>query len=124
MNTQYDETVLVQCADDLYAQARVIVVWTTLKYGFLLGLVGFLAVVIFARVQPRSPEQDSSMAIGIAVVSALVGLAMGFEAGRTKAFALRLEAQKTLCQRQVELNTRNLVSRTGLNAESVVTNEV
>ena len=30
----------------------------------------------------------------------------GIAAGRAKAFDLKLEAQKVLCQRQVELNTR------------------
>lgn len=35
-----------------------------------------------------------------------IGAAVGLAAGRRKAFLLKLEAQKLLCQRQVELNTR------------------
>ena len=102
MPTLYDPEILQQCADDLYRQARWIILTTTLKYAAIAFLLAMIAVGILVKV---SPEFQPGAPIPVVIV---VGCAMvaGIAAGRAKAFDLKLEAQKVLCQRQVELNTR------------------
>lgn len=111
MATKYDPEVLQTFADRLYRRTKWIGVW----YGFL----GFLAGVVldgpFAVLLARDPHGGGPFAIGLFLLP-LVGALVGYECGSSKAFHLRLEAQRTLCQLQIERNTRPSGSTT---AESV-----
>lgn len=105
--TQYDASVLQQFADDLYARARWIVFTTGAKYG-VIGLV--LSGVALAVLQVQSKEQiPDAVNIGLVIVFTLVAITAGVSAGRAKAFQLKLQAQQTLCQRQIEINTRTTI---------------
>jgi hypothetical protein len=93
---EYDPKILQSFADSLYSRAAfVIAVWTFL--GFVAGL--FLGAV-FVQYVVRRPAGGYVLA-GL-VIGTLFGLALGME----RAFHLKLEAQRTLCQLQLEKNTR------------------
>jgi hypothetical protein len=100
----YDTAILQQYADALYRQARTIIATTTLKYGFITFMATLLVSsgVSLLKHSIGSPAPDAMSALLFGAIGALVGLA----AGRRKAFLLKLEAQRILCQRQIELNTR------------------
>ncbi len=103
--TTYDEAILQKYADELYSEARWIIATTTLKYAF----VTFMAIALlssglsFMKHPAGNTDPDATLALVLAAIAAIVGLA----AGRRKAFLLKLEAQKILCQRRIELNTRS-----------------
>ena len=87
---EYDDQVIAQHAAELYSRARRIVfVWTTL--GLIAGGLGS-RLFLQSTVTPW---------LGAVVVGIL-----GYYAASGRAFALRLQAQMALCQRQIELNTR------------------
>jgi hypothetical protein len=106
MATQYDSQVLQQYADDLYRQAQSIMVWTAIKYGSLVFLLSLIALSAFNAAQ-RSASDVSTGLVVVAVLTA-VGVVVGVGAGRLKAFNLKLEAQRLLCQLQIEQNTRTV----------------
>jgi hypothetical protein len=108
MAIQYDPSVLEEYADRLYNRAnRVVVLCAAL--GFLGGVVA--ATILAAVVVWRSPRAEPPG--GWLLLSLPVGLALGWAYGRDKTFQLRLEAQRTLCQLQIEHNTRGRVSAAG-----------
>jgi hypothetical protein len=93
MATKYDPEILQVFADRLYRQAD----WLAFRYaasGFVLGWVG--SAIIFSAIYRagRSPAGVEGGATFVAIIVALLGLAHG----HGKAFNLRLEAQRTLCQ--------------------------
>ena len=92
----YSPAVIQEMANKLYRQARSIEVAYTLL-GFMVGcgLGAFMADEIL-RQDPIGP------AIGLGVVLGAVGLMLG----RSKSFALKVQAQLALCQMQIEANTR------------------
>jgi hypothetical protein len=101
---QYNPEVLQKYADILYSQARGLAVWTALRYGVVLAVITWIAAVLVipvARIQ-----FDSSGANVCALIAGVIGLLVGYNTGKVKAFALVLQAQQVLCQRQIELNTR------------------
>jgi hypothetical protein len=98
--TLYDADVLQQQADELYDQARRIVLDTVAKYVVVTLVTVFILLAIVSKMNPQFPMT------GALIVSALVAAGLGISAGRAKAFHLKLEAQTLLCQRQIELNTR------------------
>lgn len=102
MPTQYDPDVLQRYADELYRQAKWIVIGTTLRYffGALLLSIACAAALSFA------PGGPGSAAMVITVIFWVIGIATGIDAGRRKAFELRLKAQQILCQVQIEQNSR------------------
>jgi uncharacterized membrane protein HdeD (DUF308 family) len=99
--TKYDSDVLQAFADRLYRRAR----WGVLWYGFL-GLIlgGAVGLILVALMQAASHSKEplNGLALFFALIGALVGVGYGSE----KAFQLRLDAQRTLCQLQIERNTR------------------
>ena len=101
--TKYDAAVLQQYADDLYGQARMVIFSTAFIYGLVTFGVAFL--ISSGAEMFKHPNADLTIQPGVLMI-ALIGAAVGVRVGRTKAFQLKLEAQKILCQRQVELNTR------------------
>lgn len=104
MPTQYDPNILEMYADDLYYQAKWIVFTTGLRYGIVAFVLGLGALFIF---DPRA-RVDLFAAPEMVLVWAAAALALlaGLDVGRRRAFRLKLEAQKILCDRQIELNTR------------------
>jgi membrane associated rhomboid family serine protease len=104
MAEQYNPEILQKYADVLYSQARSLAVWIALRYGVLLAVVVWLALAIvspFARMRI-----DTSSANTCALIAGFIGLLIGYNSGKVKAFSLLLQAQQVLCQRQIELNTR------------------
>jgi len=103
MATEYDSNILQEYADQLYRQAKGIVFRMAVSYGALTFLVLFLFFGIFGS------HLGIDRGIAIVFVLPLTAMAIytGVKAGRNKTFALKLQAQELLCQRQIELNTRS-----------------
>ena len=89
----YDPQILQKFADRLYARAAGL----TLLYAAFGVAIGGVLGFGFARYIDYAP-----FFIVAAVAGALIGAMNGYE----KAFTLRLEAQRTLCVLQTEMNTR------------------
>lgn len=106
MPTSYDPQILQDYADDLYKQARYIVIRTALKYGLIVFLVSILGCFIMARL--AGPEVSDAVP-AIVIFLTLVGIAAGVDAGRREAFSLKLQAQELLCQRQIERKPYSVV---------------
>jgi len=104
--TTYDEKVLQQYADDLYQQAKWIVVMSALRYGLAVFLVSFGISMMAASSQKQVSTDAANSGVILVLFLTVVGIAVGVDAGRRKAFMLKLQAQQILCQRQTELNTR------------------
>jgi hypothetical protein len=104
MPTQYDPQILQDYADDLYKQAQKIIVWTAIKYGLLCFLGSMVFVNAFNLTQKGG--MDSNMMVIVVGVVTVLGVLTGVGVGKQKAFQLKLEAQKLLCQRQIEQNTK------------------
>lgn len=101
MPTQYDPRVLQQYADDLYSQAKWIIFGTALRYFFgalLLSLACAAALSV-------TPAGRGPAGLIITIIFCIIGIASGIDAGRTKAFELKLKAQQILCQVQIEQNS-------------------
>ena len=105
MATEYDQNILQQFADQLYSQARWIVFSTAIKYGFTVFLVAFGLFVAFGSQKHIDASTANSWLIVVAILTT-GGILAGVDAGRRKAFHLKLQAQELLCHRQIELNTR------------------
>lgn len=96
----YDPTLIQEFAERFYKRARSVVVSYGVL-GFLLGGIGGFAFGIAVS----GPRASNGMTV--AVVLGVVGLVVGVVAGIEKAFWLKLEAQRALCQLQTEINTRH-----------------
>lgn len=103
MAISYDPAIFQKCADELYRQAKWIVITMAFRYGFSTLVIAELLkeILPYPVIRDLGPNAE-----GIALVLALIGVALGVGAGRRKAFALKLQAQQVLCQREIELNTR------------------
>jgi hypothetical protein len=101
----YDENILQQYADSLYRQAKWIVFFTAARYGVV---VFFVAAVLGALIglEKRVGVDAANTGVIWILVLTLIGVAVGVDAGKRKAFNLKLQAQQILCQRQTEINTR------------------
>jgi hypothetical protein len=106
--TNYDDSVLQQYADALYQQAESIVIWTALKYGCVTFVVCLGIGLAAAILNLVNQELVAELVFGTIFI--LLGIALGIDSGRRKAFHLKLEAQQALCQRQIEKNTRAMQS--------------
>ena len=104
--TTYDENVLQQYADDLYQQAKWIVVMSALRYGVAVFVVSFGISMVLASSQKPIPTDSANAVVVPVLFLTLIGILVGADAGRRKAFMLKLQAQQILCQRQTEINTR------------------
>lgn len=104
MPTQYDSSILQRFADEHYRQAKWITVGTALRY-FLVALLLWIAcgmVVGLTHIAIPDPA-----GVVVTVILFVVAIAAGIDAGRKKAFELKLKAQQILCQVAIEQNTRN-----------------
>ena len=95
--TEYDPALIEQHVARLYEQAKSVIVNYTATGAVLGGCPALLAFVL--------PN-----ASGFVFVGFILGLAtgwVGYMMGTEKAFQLKLQAQTTLCQLQIEKNTHN-----------------
>jgi hypothetical protein len=104
--TTYDENILQKYADDLYHQAKWITVWTAVRYGVAVFLVSLIFGIVIGSQQKQLTADTANQGVGLVLFLTLVGIVAGVDAGRRKAFHLKLQAQQILCQRQIEINTR------------------
>jgi hypothetical protein len=109
--TAYDVNILQQYADSLYREAQMIVLWTAAGFGFGAFVISVVIVMVIIALGPQiginSGEIANAEMIAVLLITVLTTLA-GVALGRKKAFQLKLQAQQILCQRQIEINTRNL----------------
>jgi hypothetical protein len=101
--TKYAATVLQKYADDLYSQAR----WVVFSTAFVYAFVSFVGVFLLEASLALVRHLDASLSMAGAISAAAIAAGIGVSIGRKKAFMLKLEAQKILCQCQIELNTRS-----------------
>jgi len=94
----YDPTIIQEAVNRLYSAASSIILTSTF-FGLIIGAV--LGWVIIYFVKPVHPEHSI-----IYLIIAVLGGIFGYASGRDRAFRLKLEAQKALCQVQIEKNTR------------------
>lgn len=104
--TDYDEKILQQYADDLYRQAKGIIVWTAVRYGAAVLLVSFIVSMAVANSQKNVSTDAANSGVVLVLFLTLIGIAAGVDSGRRRAFHLKLQAQQILCERQTEINTR------------------
>lgn len=102
-NQAYDPKILQEFADNLYYQAR------SIQATYLLGglFLGFFAPLLAPRVSFDAARLAADFNLAVVVgISVLVGGLIGYVAGRSRAFKLKLQAQQVLCQVAIEANTR------------------
>ncbi len=100
--TTYDAAVIQKFADRLYARANSIILTATVAGLVIGGGAGWaLGVAANAGVSP---------AVFGGVGAVLFGL-LGYSAGSSRAFSLKLQEQTALCQFAIETNTRNATAR-------------
>ena len=85
----YDDNILQQYADDLYRQAKWIIFWTALRYGLAVFLVSFVCVMVLGSQKQISADTANS-AMTLVLFLTLVGIVAGVDAGRRKAFHLKV----------------------------------
>jgi uncharacterized membrane protein YeaQ/YmgE (transglycosylase-associated protein family) len=93
MSISYNEKIIESFADKLYQMADRIVL-TYVVIGLLVG--GILGAIA---------SELSSNSI-MTLLLAVIGAGIGYAIASPKAFLLRLQAQISLCQVQIERNTR------------------
>lgn len=96
MAIAYEPKLLVEAAERLYSEARLIALSYALRGLLVCGFGGFITTLFL-----RNAETERTL-----LVSAGVGAVIGLVFGSGKGFALRLEAQKVLCLLQTEINSR------------------
>ncbi len=93
---EYNPHVIQEYAERLHTQAKDIVAMQ-----FFIGLLS--GMIIFGGISAMFDVGFDALIIGIGV---LVGGAMGYSAGKQRAFSLKLQAHLALCQLRMEENTR------------------
>ena len=107
---EYDSVVIRAYAATLYKRAESMVTWATLGgivWGVLLS--GVVAAVGSAKPEYLPGVPDTRNGQGILIMMAVLSGGIGAwrrSVAQSKAWMLRLEAQKALCQVRIEENTR------------------
>lgn len=103
MSIRYDSSILEYFAEKLNDKAM----WTEISSslaGIVFGVLFGAGLHVFLATPFGGGRQvDPMMSIGVPLV---IGLIIGYSRGNSRAFLLRLEAQRTLCHVQIEKNTR------------------
>jgi hypothetical protein len=102
----YDSTVLEEYASELYRGAKVVELVFTL-IGVVMGAIGGYSGSALLLAVRASTADTLIPTLVLAGGAALLGALLGWLAGRNAANAFRLRAQVTLCQVQIERNTRH-----------------
>jgi hypothetical protein len=112
--TAYDPNILQIYADELYRQAKWIVFTTGLRYAIAAFIFTSAALfVLDPRARTNFWGTPNIVLVWAATALALLG---GLDVGRRKSFRLKLEAQRILCDCQIELNTRTHTSASAAKA--------
>jgi hypothetical protein len=90
---RYDPSVIQEFAEKLYRKANSIIVVATLLGIFIGAGLGALGIGL---------RTNSTVNLILVIAGGLIG----FTVGRERAFTLKLNAQTSLCQVQIEQNTR------------------
>jgi hypothetical protein len=98
---KYDPAVLVSFAERRYAQASRVMILS----GILGLLAGGAAGAGLGEVLSRATNESAFGTIGM-IGGAIVGLLFGIVIGIELGFRYKLDAQRTLCNVQIEINTR------------------
>ncbi len=102
MRARYDPRILQTYADRLYRQASRIT-WEYTLLGFPAGFIlDFFAFNLMRFLRTTVLPSAAGVLTG-----PFLGAILGYLYGSSRAFQLRLEAQRTLCQMQIESNTRS-----------------
>jgi len=94
--SEYDPQVIKEFSRRMYAQTKSIVLYH-LFLGILMGLISFSVI---------SNLLTGDLDFLIVALGVMIGGVMGFGAGQSRSFELKLQAQNALCQAQIEENTR------------------
>lgn len=93
---EYDPKLIQDYASSLYNQAK-----STVTLHFFIGITLGLIIAMFISDQLMGAMDFLIMSLGV-----MVGGVLGYGAGRSRAFELKLHAQSVLCQVQIEENTQ------------------
>jgi hypothetical protein len=106
MKIQYEPQLIYMFAERLYARAGRLA-WIYAVLGTLFGAA--IGAVLGALGIANSPPTGGSSGGGLVLLlGGVLGGLVGFEIGWERGFALRLEAQRTLCQLKAEEAVRFL----------------
>ena len=79
---------------------------SALRYGVAVFVVSFGTGMVLANTQTHVATDSAKAGVMLVLFLTLIGILVGADAGRRKAFTLKLQAQQIPCQRQTEINTR------------------
>ena len=98
---KYDDAVLEKYANRLYDKA-VLSVILHIGVGCVVGgLIGYLPEIVWFWTKSSNPPPPTATVLGAIVGAVIFGVI-----GNERSFRYRLQAQITLCQVQIERNTR------------------
>jgi hypothetical protein len=96
---EYDPDILQKYADRLYSEAR----WLAVLYFFVGTVLSFFPICgLVLKLSRNATGQEAVLALCIALMVGTIAAGHGY----SQSFHKRLEAQRTLCQLQIEKNTR------------------
>ena len=104
MDAHYDPSVLREYAEKLYGQARWIALTTACTWALVSAALGWVVGTIAGNLERVGVTGDAASTL--AGLGAVLGFVVGTAVGIRRGFNLRLDAQRTLCQVQIEENTR------------------
>jgi Zn-dependent protease with chaperone function len=107
---KYDPKILQKYAEILYRDAGFVVFVVTIL-GILVGIMPGIAAGQALSVRFAAPENQTIVTAIIALVVTFIFAIVGYLVGQAIAFWYRLKAQLTLCQKQIEYNTRSATVR-------------
>jgi membrane protein YqaA with SNARE-associated domain len=102
---KYDPKILQKYAEMLYRDASSVVLICSVTFSLIVFLVGFGIGSAVASSFVASENRRLGEWI-IAIIGGVLGAVLGYAIGQAIAFWYRLKAQLTLCQKQIEYNTR------------------
>jgi hypothetical protein len=97
----YEPRIIEEAARRLYDKASAVLVGSVVIGGVLGAAIGAVPLTSLGAAWPI----PSSFGFGTLLLGAICGCAMGYVVGDTRAFGIKLQAQSTLYQLQLERNT-------------------
>lgn len=97
----YNPQVIIKFAEQLYQQAR----WIVVQGAVVGGLFAFVATMTVVTLSYGTAGTDTG---GLGLV---IGAVLGGLWGSSRAFTLKLQAQTALCQVEIEKHARHTASR-------------
>ena len=104
---EYNPDILQKYVDRLYLRATGALIRYVIIFIVLMAMIGAGVGYILYMIKEKGTWGSLQDYAGIgAFWGGVAGLIVGILIGSEKAFRLRLEAQRTLCLMQIEINTR------------------